>query len=74
LEDNGIEPEWDEETGQYYGEYEKNGSIYKIWLEEEDSVETKLKVIEQADVAGIACWKLGLEKESVWEVINKYLD
>ncbi len=74
LQDNGIEPKWDDETGQYYGEYEKDGATYKIWLEEEDSIKTKLKLITQADMAGIACWKLGLEKESIWDVINKYLN
>lgn len=73
LKDNGIEPKWDDETGQYYGEYEKDGATYKIWLEEEDSIETKLKAIKQAGMAGIACWKLGLEKEDIWDVINKYI-
>ncbi|MGB8454844.1 MAG: glycosyl hydrolase family 18 protein [Anaerocolumna sp.] len=74
LKDNGIEPKWDDQTGQYYGEYEKDGATYKIWLEEEDSIEAKLKLIDQADAAGIACWKLGLEKESIWDVINKYIN
>ncbi len=73
LKDNGIEPKWDEEAGQYYGEYEKDGSTYKIWLEEEDSIEAKLKLISQANMAGIACWKLGLEKETIWDVVNKYI-
>ncbi len=74
LQDNGIEPEWNDETGQYYGEYEKDGATYKIWLEEEDSIEAKMKLISQAGTAGIACWKLGLEKESVWNVIIKYVN
>ncbi|QHQ60083.1 glycosyl hydrolase family 18 [Anaerocolumna sedimenticola] len=73
LDDNGVEVKWDDQTGQYYGEYKKDGATYKIWLEEEDSIEAKLKLINKAGVAGIACWKLGLEKESIWEIINKYL-
>lgn len=72
LKDNGITPAWDEETSQYYGEYEKDGATYKIWLEEEKSIEEKMKLIDKADVAGVAGWKLGLEKESVWDVIIKY--
>ncbi|WMJ85672.1 glycosyl hydrolase family 18 protein [Anaerocolumna sp. MB42-C2] len=74
LEDSGASAKWDDQTGQYYGEYEKDGATYKIWLEEEDSIETKLKLINKANVAGIACWKLGLEKENIWDVINKYLN
>lgn len=74
LSDNGVEPRWDDETGQYYGEYEKEGATYKIWLEEEDSMEMKLKAIDQAGIAGIAGWKLGLEKEDIWDVIIQYIN
>jgi spore germination protein YaaH len=74
LKDNGVEPIWDEATGQYYGEFEKDGAVYKMWLEEDESIEAKLKLIDAANVKGIAGWKLGLEKESVWNVIIKYVN
>lgn len=74
LKDNGVEPVWDEATGQYYGEFEKDGAVYKMWLEEDESIEAKLKLIDAADVKGIAGWKLGLEKESIWNVIIKYIN
>ena len=74
LKDNGVETVWDENRGYYYGEYVKDGATYKMWQEEERSLEEKLKAIYEADVAGIAAWKLGLEKESVWNVIIRYLN
>ncbi len=74
LKDNGVEPVWDEKTGQYYGEFEKDGAVYKMWLEEDDSIEAKIKLIDEADLKGIAGWKLGLEKESVWNIIIKYVN
>lgn len=74
LAQNGVTPKWDDATGQYYGEYTLEGAVYKIWLEEEESLEMKLKVIAEADVAGIAGWKLGLEKTSIWDVIAKYVN
>lgn len=74
LDQNKVEAKWDNETKQYYGEYESGGKTYKIWLEEEKSLEEKLKVIEENNVAGIASWKLGLEKSSVWNVILKYVN
>ena len=40
---------------------------------EDRSIEEKLKVIYDADVAGGA-WKLGLEKESIWNVVIRYLN
>lgn len=72
--DNGVEPEWNDTYGSYYGEYEKDGIIYKMWLEDEKSIEEKMKVIYEANVAGIGAWKLGLEKEEVWNVVIKYLN
>lgn len=72
LSVHGIEPEWNEETGQYYGEYEQDGAKYRIWLEEDRSIELKLKTIFEKNVAGVSGWKLGLEKESIWNLIIKY--
>jgi len=74
LSDYGVEPVWDETTKQYYGEYESGGSVYKIWLEEDNSIEAKMELINEANVAGVAGWKLGLEKSSVWNIIVKYVN
>lgn len=72
--DNGIEPEWDENYGCYYGEYEKDDALYKIWLEDAESIEEKMKVIYEVNVAGVGAWKLGLEREEIWNVIIRYLN
>lgn len=71
---NGLEPTWDETTGQYYAQYEKDGITYEIWLEEEASIEEKMKLVDQFEIAGVASWKLGLEKKSVWDTIIKYVN
>ncbi len=73
LVDNGVEAEWNDSYGCYYAEYKKDGATYKMWLEEEQSIEAKMKVIYDAGVGGVAAWKLGLEKESIWNVITPYL-
>lgn len=74
LSDHGVTPTWDEETKQYYGEYESDGATYKMWLEEEDSIEAKMKLINENDLAGVAAWRLGLEKNSIWNIIIKYVN
>ncbi len=74
LEANKATKSWDQTTGQYYAEYEKNGAKYKIWLEEEESIEAKMKLIYEADLAGVASWRLGFEKPSIWNVIQKYVN
>ena len=74
LVDNGAEVNWDGTAGCNYAEYEKDGATYKMWQEEDKSIEEKMKVIYEAEAAGVAAWKLGLESESVWDVIIKYLN
>ncbi len=73
LEEKGIQAEWSNIYGCYYAEFVEEDATYRIWLEEEKSIEEKMKVISAADVAGIASWKLGLEKGSIWNVITPYL-
>jgi spore germination protein YaaH len=74
ITDNGLEAQWDDVSGCYYVEYQKDGATYRMWQEEERSIEEKMKVIYGADVAGVAQWKLGLEKESIWNIIERYLN
>lgn len=68
LEENDAAAEWDEETCQYYAEYDKDGAHYRIWLEESRSLSEKARRVWQAELAGIATWRLGLETEDVWDV------
>ena len=72
VKTNGATSNWSEVHGQYYAEYEKDGATYMIWLEEERSIEEKLKLMKEYDIAGVATWKLGLERASIWDVILKY--
>lgn len=74
ITSNGLTPMWDETTAQYYANYEIDGIGYEIWLEEEASIEEKMKLIDEFDLAGVACWKLGLEKQSIWDTIIKYVN
>lgn len=71
---NEVEPTWDEETHQYYIELEYEGCIYQMWMEEERSIEEKMKLIKQYDLAGVAAWRLGYERSGVWDVILKYVN
>lgn len=74
LDNNSAEITWDEEAKQNYGEFSKDGATFKMWLEDEASLEEKLKVIHENDVAGVAAWKLGLEADYVWNIIKKYMN
>lgn len=73
LSELNVEAGWNEECAQFYAEYELDGATYKIWMENEISIEEKMKLIKENNLAGVAEWKLGFQKNSVWDVINKYL-
>ena len=70
---NGASFSWIEEQGVYYSEYYtvENGNkvTYKLWLEDERSIQLKIDLAKQYDLAGIAFWKRGLEKDSIWDEI-----
>ncbi|MCH5265941.1 MAG: glycosyl hydrolase family 18 [Lachnospiraceae bacterium] len=70
---NGASPKWDDATGQYYAQFKADGATYKIWLEEETSLEKKLEVVMAQDVAGVAFWKLGFERAVTWKTIDEAL-
>lgn len=71
VENNGGTWTWDEECGQYYSEFTVGDVFYQVWLEDAKSIAGKLTVMEEMQIAGYACWKLGLESSDVWEVLNK---
>lgn len=64
---------WDEETCQNYGEIEMGSTLYQVWLEDAQSIETKLTVMKSYDLGGVAAWKLGLEDKSIWDVIDAFV-
>ena len=72
LAEHGVTPQWQEDLGQYYGQYEADGSTWRIWLEETESIRLKLEKITEHKIAGAAFWKLGLESADVWPVVAEW--
>lgn len=74
LAEVGVTAQWDETTRQNYAEWESEGGIYKIWLEDSASIEEKLKLIRENDLGGVAEWRLGYEKSEIWDLILQYIN
>ena len=70
VSDNKLNVEWKEELGQNYVELLSSGESYYMWLEDEKSLELKMKLIKENSLAGVAVWRLGLEPSSVWSIIK----
>ena len=74
IADHNMTMTWDEKLGQNYGEYTQDGVTYQLWQEDAFSIEEKLKVLTEHDLAGGAFWKLGFDDASIWSVTAKYLN
>ncbi|WP_052045215.1 glycosyl hydrolase family 18 protein [Caloranaerobacter azorensis] len=74
IKENNLEVIWLEDVGQYYTEYFKKGKKYRIWIEDDKSIELKAKLIYRYNLAGIASWRKGFEKESIWAVLNNIVE
>lgn len=74
AKENHMTETWDASLGQNVATVETSDARYTIWMEDEQSMEEKLKVIQSADLAGVAEWKLGFECADVWSLISKYIE
>ncbi len=72
VESQGGSFTWSDQNGCNYAEFENGGARYFVWLEDDASLETKLKVMEANEIAGAGFWKLGMEDAGAWDVIGRY--
>ena len=66
-----VKPTFDKETGQNFVTWDKGDTDYQMWLEDETSISSRLKLTKKYKLAGNAFWALGQEKDSIWNVIAK---
>ena len=73
ISENGMDVYWDSEAGQNVAMLDGEDGLYSIWVEDEQSIEEKMKLVQEYQLAGVAAWKLGFERDSVWPIIAQYL-
>ncbi len=70
----GAETTWDEKTQQDYATWTDGNTTYEIWLENENSIEPKLQLMKDNNLAGTAAWALGQESSDIWQLIVRYVN
>lgn len=70
AEELGLTKIWDDEVKQFVASGSADGKSYSIWLEDERSMEERIKLIRSYNIAGVAAWCLGMESDSVWDIIS----
>ncbi len=69
---SSISAQWSDSTLSPFLNYQEDGNNYQIHFENAQSLEQKLKLVESADLGGIAIWALGYEgtSQDLWTPIN----
>lgn len=65
--DNAI---WDPTQGYNYAYTTQGTDLLEVWIEDEKSLLEKMKVIEKANAAGTGAWKLGMELNGFYKIID----
>ena len=74
IDANGAQIIWMDDCGQNFAQYEVDGVTYKVWLEDAQSLDLKLQVMKDLNLAGAAFWKSGMETADVWDTISSYIE
>lgn len=62
---------WDDNAGQYITKYNQGNTTITIYVEDKNSLEKKIELVNKYDLAGVAAWRLGQETTDVWQVMEE---
>lgn len=74
LKDRKLTPIFDEAAGQHYVQYEEDGGLHKIWIEDDVSMRARAELANELGLAGIAAWSRNFANSTVWETIDNTLN
>lgn len=72
LSTSGLKPTYQSSVGQNYIEYADGKTTAKIWIEDSTSIANRLKLVQQYNLAGGACWQYSQGVPEIWSVFNSY--
>lgn len=74
IKEQKVEISYDQKSGQNYAEKTIDNATYKIWLEDEVSMQKRIELMKKYSLAGIGAWKKGFEKDEMWNFIYQELN
>lgn len=69
----GTQKVWQDDVKQYYVEFKSGSTTKKMWIEDEKSIEAKVSLVSQYNLAGVSCWVKDRETDTIWKVIDEGL-
>ena len=74
IQAHGMSVNWSAEAGQNYAETTEDGRKIQIWVEDTQSIQQKLDVMQSFGIKGVAEWRLQFETADVWDTISNYMN
>lgn len=71
LAASGATAEWDEELGQNYAEWGTDDAKSRLWVEDKQSLASKMSVMKANNLAGVAVWQLAYSTDEAWDAIKE---
>ncbi len=73
IKENNVKVQWEEESGQFYGQYQKDNTLNKIWLEDANSINLRTSLVYKYNLAGTCAWSSNFATSDIWGVLKKNL-
>ncbi|MDQ1002393.1 spore germination protein YaaH [Neobacillus niacini] len=72
LAEKGLQPVYDAASGQNYAEYyaEEENATYKVWIEDELSLNKRANLAANYQLAGVASWSRVFGDQTAWTAMN----
>jgi hypothetical protein len=72
VREQKLNPEFLEKEQQNYVEYEENGVLKKIWLEDRSSLKARVKLAQSLQLGGIGVWNRSFASNDAWDVLKTF--
>ncbi len=73
IEKYELKPIWDETDRLYYATFFEEDAQVKMWIENAETISSKLDIVNNLSLKGAATWRRGFETEDIWPVFEKIL-
>jgi spore germination protein YaaH len=64
-------PQWHEKAGCNYAFWDNGGVFEYVFIEDSQSLQPKLDILQKYKLRGISVWVLGSEAPDFWTVLEK---
>ena len=71
---DGTQKQWDDDLKQNYVEYTDGNNNPPIWIEDIDSIKSKISLITENNLGGVASWQKDMELDEIWNVLKEEIN